>query len=124
MGGRQCLRPQLGMEDVLRVTGLHVEPGLRPQESTPHRSGRTSRLTAPRFHLWSPFSYNMWGTSEPTVGYAKIVRLRSAAVIPARMARAMKLGVEAGRLAYLSGRMPRRETAAASSPLEGVVGRS
>jgi thiazole synthase len=43
---------------------------------------------------------------------------------PARMARAMKLGVEAGRLAYLSGRMPRRETAAASSPLEGVAGRA
>jgi thiazole synthase len=43
---------------------------------------------------------------------------------PARMANAMKLGVEAGRLAYLAGRMPRRESAAASSPLEGVAGRA
>lgn len=43
---------------------------------------------------------------------------------PATMARAMKLGVEGGRLAYLAGRMPRRETAAASSPLEGVAGRA
>jgi thiazole synthase len=39
---------------------------------------------------------------------------------PERMAHAMKLGVEAGRIAYLAGRMPRREMAAASSPLEGV----
>ena len=43
---------------------------------------------------------------------------------PARMARAMKLGVEAGRAAYLAGRMPRRELASASSPLEGVAGRA
>lgn len=40
---------------------------------------------------------------------------------PARMARAMRLGVEAGRLAYLSGRIPRKAYASASSPLEGVV---
>jgi thiazole synthase len=42
---------------------------------------------------------------------------------PVAMGRAMKLGVEAGRTAYLAGRMPRRETAAASSPMEGVVAR-
>jgi thiazole synthase len=42
---------------------------------------------------------------------------------PARMAVAMKLGVEAGRLAYEAGRMPRREHAVASSPREGVVAR-
>jgi thiazole synthase len=42
---------------------------------------------------------------------------------PIAMARAMKLGVEAGRMAYLAGRMPRREVAVASSPLEGVVAR-
>lgn len=42
---------------------------------------------------------------------------------PARMAVAMKLGVEAGRLAYLAGRIPRRELAIASSPLEGVATR-
>src|SRR6201993_3528268 len=39
-----------------------------------------------------------------------------------RMAEAMKLAVEAGRLAYLSGRMPKRLYASASSPLAGVVG--
>lgn len=39
---------------------------------------------------------------------------------PEQMALAMKLGVEAGRTALLAGRMPRRETAAASSPAEGV----
>jgi len=38
-----------------------------------------------------------------------------------KMAEAMKLAVEAGRLAYLSGRMPKRLYAAASSPLAGVV---
>lgn len=38
-----------------------------------------------------------------------------------KMAEAMKLGVEAGRLAYLAGRMPRKLYATASSPVEGVV---
>ena len=40
-----------------------------------------------------------------------------------RMARAMKLAVEAGRLAYEAGRMPKKLYATASSPLAGVVGR-
>src|SRR5918998_5193433 len=40
---------------------------------------------------------------------------------PARMATAMRLAIEAGRLAYLAGRMPRRLYASASSPLTGVV---
>jgi thiazole synthase len=40
-----------------------------------------------------------------------------------KMARAMKLGVESGRLAYESGRMQKRLYASASSPLAGVVGR-
>src|SRR5215207_83420 len=39
----------------------------------------------------------------------------------ARMAKAMRLAVEAGRLAYLAGRMPKRLYASASSPLAGVV---
>jgi len=42
---------------------------------------------------------------------------------PVRMAEAMKYAVIAGRLAYISGRIPRKSHAAASSPLEGVVGR-
>lgn len=37
------------------------------------------------------------------------------------MARAMRLGVEAGRLACLSGRIPRKSYAAASSPVEGML---
>jgi thiazole synthase len=40
---------------------------------------------------------------------------------PEAMGRAMKLGVEAGRLAYLAGRMPRREIAVPSSPARGMV---
>ena len=40
-----------------------------------------------------------------------------------KMARAMKLAVEAGRLAFEAGRMPRKLYASASSPLTGVVGR-
>jgi thiazole synthase len=40
---------------------------------------------------------------------------------PALMAEAMRLGVEAGRRAYLAGRMPVLPYASASSPLEGVV---
>jgi len=38
-----------------------------------------------------------------------------------RMALAMKLGVEAGRNAFLAGRMPKKLYASASSPLAGVV---
>jgi thiazole synthase len=39
---------------------------------------------------------------------------------PVRMARAMRLAVEAGRDAYLAGRIPRKLYASASSPLEGL----
>ena len=42
---------------------------------------------------------------------------------PVRMAEAMKLAVQAGRLAFLSGRIPRKMYASASSPVEGLVGR-
>ena len=40
---------------------------------------------------------------------------------PPLMAEAMKLGVEAGRKAFRAGRIPRRATAIASSPLESAV---
>jgi thiazole synthase len=40
---------------------------------------------------------------------------------PGDMAEAMKLAVNAGRLAYLAGRMPRRLYASASSPVAGVI---
>ena len=43
---------------------------------------------------------------------------------PVAMATAMKHAVIAGRLAYLSGRIPRKMYATASSPVEGMVGRS
>src|SRR4026209_828050 len=43
------------------------------------------------------------------------------AVDPARMGAAMKLAIQAGRLAYQTGRMPKRLYASASSPLQGVV---
>jgi thiazole synthase len=39
-----------------------------------------------------------------------------------KMARAMKLATEAGRLAYEAGRMPKKLYASGSSPLVGVVG--
>jgi thiazole synthase len=45
----------------------------------------------------------------------------AAAKNPLQMARAMKLGIEAGRLAYEAGRMPRRLYATASSPLDGLA---
>jgi thiazole synthase len=40
---------------------------------------------------------------------------------PVMMATAMKHAVEAGRLAYLAGRMPKREYASASSPEQGRI---
>ena len=45
----------------------------------------------------------------------------AAAKDPIRMARAMKLAVEAGRLSYLAGRMPRKMYADPSSPLAGLI---
>ena len=41
---------------------------------------------------------------------------------PVRMARAMKRAVEAGRDAFLAGRIPRKRFASASSPVDGLVG--
>ena len=41
---------------------------------------------------------------------------------PVQMARAMRLAVEAGRLAYLAGRIPKKTYASASSPTKGIVG--
>jgi len=41
---------------------------------------------------------------------------------PVKMARAMALAVEAGRLAREAGRIPRKLYATASSPLEGIIG--
>lgn len=40
---------------------------------------------------------------------------------PVAMARAMRLAAEAGRLAYLAGRIPKRLYASASSPEEGLI---
>jgi thiazole synthase len=48
----------------------------------------------------------------------------AAATRPALMAEALRLGVEAGRKAFVAGRMPRRDEAAASSPTEGISRRS
>ena len=45
----------------------------------------------------------------------------AAASDPQKMAQAMKLAIEAGRLAYLAGRMPQRLYASASSPLTGTI---
>jgi len=45
----------------------------------------------------------------------------AAAQDPVAMAHAMRLAVEAGRAAFLAGRMPRREVALPSSPTEGML---
>jgi len=42
---------------------------------------------------------------------------------PAAMAEAMKLAVQAGRLAYTAGRIPKKAYATASSPVAGLIGR-
>ena len=46
----------------------------------------------------------------------------AAATDPVRMAFAMRSAVDAGRAAYLAGRMPRREVAVPSSPTTGMIG--
>jgi thiazole synthase len=40
---------------------------------------------------------------------------------PGQMAAAMNLAVQAGRMAYNAGRMPKRLYASASSPIEGAI---
>jgi thiazole synthase len=45
----------------------------------------------------------------------------AAARDPVRMAHAMRKAVSAGRMAYLAGRMERRETAVPSSPTVGLL---
>ncbi len=47
----------------------------------------------------------------------------AAAREPVRMARAMRLAVEAGREAFLAGRIPMKAYGSASSPIDGLVGR-
>ncbi len=44
----------------------------------------------------------------------------AAAQNPVLMASAMKKGIEAGREAYVAGRMPRKRYASASSPIDGT----
>ena len=46
----------------------------------------------------------------------------AAARDPVRMATAMRHAIDAGRLAFLAGRMPRREVAVPSSPVDGTLG--
>ncbi len=46
----------------------------------------------------------------------------AAAGNPVLMASAMRKAIEAGREAYLAGRMPKKKYASASSPLDGVIG--
>jgi thiazole synthase len=45
----------------------------------------------------------------------------AAAQNPVLMAEAMRLGIEAGRKAFLAGRMPRKDYANASSPTAGLI---
>ena len=40
---------------------------------------------------------------------------------PVKMAKAMRLGIEAGRYAFEAGRIPRRLYAAASTPTDGAI---
>ena len=47
--------------------------------------------------------------------------IAAAQAIPSRMARAMRLAVEAGRLAFVAGRMPKRLYANASSPMTDLI---
>ena len=48
-------------------------------------------------------------------------RHRRRAAIRSLMAEAMRLGVDAGRKAFLAGRIPRKLYATASSPIEGLL---
>jgi thiazole synthase len=41
---------------------------------------------------------------------------------PVLLARAMRLAIQAGRAAFLAGRIPRKRYASASSPLDGLAG--
>ena len=65
--------------------------------------------------------FEMETSSEQGVDGILMNTALAAASDPVRMATAMRAAVEAGRLAYLAGRMPRREVAVPSSPTEGLL---
>src|SRR5204863_862 len=60
-------------------------------------------------------------TADEAIRVAHLARAVALAESPATMGEAIAMGVRAGRLAYLSGRIPKKAYASASSPLEGVV---
>jgi len=60
-------------------------------------------------------------TMEQGVDGILMTTALAAARDPVAMAHAMRLAVEAGRSAFLAGRMPKREVAVPSSPLEGML---
>ena len=70
-----------------------------------------------------------WGTEDergralagPAHAHAPPADAIAGAREPVRMARAMKLAVEAGRDAFLAGRIPMKAYASASSPMHGLV---
>ena len=73
-------------------------------------------LVATRILVKEGFVVLPYTTDDPVV-----CRKLEDAQDPIAMAESMKLAVQAGRLAYLAGRMGRRMYASASSPVAGVV---
>ena len=82
----------------LRTTGAAV---------TPRREERSTATT-----IAAAASYAESQITNTAIAHAKD---------PVLMARAMKAGVEAGRMAYLAGRMGKRMYADPSSPLAGLI---
>ena len=110
-----------------------------PDADAPHRRGirsyvlRRSHFSAAQRDAWERLMpvfglpYREQALDYPQVfgRQAPVVLMNTAiakAQDPVMMARAMKAGVEAGRLARLAGRMPRKYYAATpSSPTEGLL---
>lgn len=63
------------------------------------------------------------GVMEKGADFCLINTAIAKAEDPVKMAEAFKFGVQAGRLAYEAGRIPIKQYASASSPLNGIVGK-
>ena len=98
----------------------------REMSESPSASGFSAVAQQELGNGWVPYARYAW-SSDAAVAMelgATAVLMNTgiaAAKEPLKMARAMKLAIEAGRLAYEAGRMPRRLYASASSPMDGLA---
>ena len=112
-----------------RLAAQRVEHGVDVDPHEPRVARQDRLLQAPKRRLAVPVvvdagvgtASDACLTMEQGVDGILMNTALAAARDPVAMAHAMRLAVEAGRAAFLAGRMPRREVAVPSSPTEGML---